>query len=102
MAEKNQATKKTYNESIRLGLGDNIFVPNCDDQKIDCQDGRINKETHKQSQEHIRELETGKYLFLESVVFFFGITGGDQRFADIRECAKGDSLEDFVAKRHDI
>ena len=96
------ATKKTENENISLGLGDKIFAPNGNDQKVYSQDGKLTKETHKQSYEQRRELEAGKGLFFELVVFFFGITGGDQRFADIRECAKGDSLEDFVAKRHDI
>jgi hypothetical protein len=63
----------------------------------------MTKETHKQSQEQRRELEAGNDLFLESAVFFFvfGITGGDQRFVGIRGGFKGDSLEDFVAMRHD-
>ncbi len=60
------------------------------------------KETDKQSKEQRRELEAGKGLSLESVVFFFGITGGDQRMVDIRGGVKGDSLaDDFVARRHD-
>ncbi len=38
---------------------------------------------------------------MESVVFFFGITGGDQKFVGIRGGVKGDSLEDVVARKHD-
>ncbi len=102
MAEKKKLQRRLKkNESISLGGGDNIFAPHGNDQNSPSQGGRISKETHKQSQEPPRELEAGKDLSFESVVFFFGITGGDQKFATIRGGVKRHSLEDFVARRHD-
>jgi hypothetical protein len=102
--QKEEASKKTDNESIRLGLGDNIFAPNGNDQKLDGRDEKLVKETDKQSKEQRRKFEAGKGLFFKSVVFFFGITGGDQSFVNIRGGVNGRRegriSEHFVARRH--